>query len=224
MKKLMWILLCLASLPGTAQEPVLLRTEIVTLALQDPVEGLFLWDGKKAVPFRAVPGGISLPVPYLGPANLVLRESAAAFLDNEAPPPPVAVAPLPLNADRVLGLAKKSEGHPLQLQVIPVPMDHFRNGDYRFLNYSSREVRIRLGDVSRTLASGHSEIISSPTLQAASQDVNIAVGSVTDGDMKVYASVWGHSPKRRTFIFLFDVETPDSPVIIRRVHDRGAPK
>lgn len=222
MKPVVLFLVVVFSLASRAREPEsMVKTEIVTLALHDAVDGLFMWNGEKVVPFRSVPGGISPPVAYTGPATLVLHKTPGGFLNPDPPVAPVTTVPLPEGADRVLILVNKTGQGPLRLRALAVPFDSFRNGDYRVLNFSNREVRIRLGNENLTIPSGRSETLVNESWRTTTQDLNVMVGAQAGSEMKVYTSVWGHRNSRRTFLFIFDGETPEDPVMIRRVHDRA---
>jgi hypothetical protein len=78
-----------------------------------------------------------------------------------------------------------------------------------------------LGGESLIVAPGGVETLSNSEWNTGSRDITIKLGSQTGEGMNVYSSVWGHRSNFRYFIFLFNGPTPESPLVIRRVHDRA---
>lgn len=213
------IILALLSLSSPAQEKSI-RTEILTIALDEAVDGLFFFDGKAAVPFQANITGLSQPVTYAGPSRFILRSSEAEFTATPPLPAPAAVVDLPLNVSRVLLCCLKSGTAPLKIVAYDISSNNSRAGDYRFFNFSKQPLSVKLGEKSFALESKLDKNISDTAWQSEVLDIPMQLASVQDGKAQlVYSSVWGHRPGRRNFIFMFDGNHPSKPINICRFFD-----
>lgn len=214
-----------------AEDSVGLRTEIITLSVDDAVGGLYFWNGEKPVEFRSVGGGLGPPMSYRGPRDLQLFDSPEATMPASLAPggavstaTPVASVQLPEGAGRVLLLTRKQADGPLRLLAFPASFNEIQTGDYRFFNFSSHDVRILLDDETELLPSGQGKTFSNRTWQRNRKDLDIQLGATIDGQMRlVFSSVWGHNPDLRYFVMIFDGVHISSPLILRKVHDRLPP-
>jgi hypothetical protein len=213
------LLFGLLAVSSLAQEkPV--QTEILTIALDEAVDGLFFYDGNAAVPFQANITGLGQPVSYKGPPLFILRASAAEFSAKPPLPPPAAFVDLPTNANRVLLCCLKSENTPLKIVAYDISSTGSRAGDYRFFNFSKQALSVNLGEKSFALESKHDKNLSDQSWQNNVLDIPMQVATVQDGKAQlVYSSVWGHRPGRRNFIFMFDGTHPSKPINICRFFD-----
>ncbi|MDH4445149.1 MAG: hypothetical protein QE267_08465 [Akkermansiaceae bacterium] len=213
------LLLGLLTVSSLAQEPSV-QTEILTIALDEAVDGLFFFDGKAAVPFQANTTGLSQPVTYIGPPRFVLRASAAEFVAKPPLPAPAAFVDLPPNAKRVLLCCLKSENTALKIVTYDISSTSSRAGDYRLFNFSKQALSVKLGGKSLALDSKLDKNISDSSWQNDVLDLPIQVATVVDGKARlVYSSVWGHRPGRRNFVFMFDGSHPSKPISISRFFD-----
>ncbi len=213
------LLLGLLTASSLAQEPPV-QTEILTLALDEAVDGLFFQDAKAVVPFQANITGLSQPVSYVGPRRFILRSSAAEFAAKPPLPAPAAFVDLPLNANRVLLCCLKSENTSLKIIAYNISSSGSRAGDYRFFNFSKQVLSVNLGAESFALDSRFDRNISNQSWQSEVLDLPMQVATVVDRKAKpVYSSVWGHRPGRRNFVFMFDGSHPSKPINIRRFFD-----
>lgn len=213
------LLLGLLTISSLAQEPPV-QTEILTIALDEAVDGLFFADSKAVVPFQANITGLSQPVTYIGPRRFVLRASAAEFAAKPPLPAPAAFVDLPPNANRVLLCCLKSENTALKIVAYDISSTGSRAGDYRVFNFSKQALSVNLGDQSFALSSAGDKNISDPSWQNDVLDLPMQVATVVNGKARlVYSSVWGHRPGRRNFVFMFDGSHPSKPISICRFFD-----
>jgi len=196
-----------------------IRTELVTLALHDPVSDLFIHNGETVVPFRSMPGGIGIPIPYEGPARLVFHRTEDAFLPDAPEQRPAATVTLPRNADRILLLVSQPANGPVRIKALPVDSSSLLGGDYRILNFSHKPIVLKMGAETLQLKPGRLGTLSAPAWRERSMDMPVHMGYPADTGIKTYSSVWGHRPTRRTFLLVFDGDRSNT-LNLRRVHDR----
>lgn len=207
------------TISSLAQEPPV-QTEILTIALDEAVDGLFFADSKAIVPFQANITGLSQPVTYLGPRRFVLRSSVAEFSAKPPLPAPVAFVNLPPNANRVLLCCLKSENTGLKIVAYDISTTGSRAGDYRIFNFSKQGLSVKPGGQSFALDSAGDKNISEQFWQNDVLDLPMQVATVVNGKARlVYSSVWGHRPGRRNFVFMFDGSHPSKPITICRFFD-----
>lgn len=218
--------LCWFTVLPAREVPVQVETQLIALSLYDAVDGLYMWDGEKPVPFHAAVTDMRQPIPYKGPSRLVLHDTPEAFLveEPEQVPPPVAVVELPENAERVLLLCLKRESQPLRIVAYPVSFDSIQPGDYRFFNFASTPIRILLGDKNLTLNSGTVGTLTADSWRKDRKDLPIKLAAPVNGEVRmVKSTIWGHQPQKRYFVLIFDGSHISRPVVVRRVHDREPP-
>ncbi|MGL5017675.1 MAG: hypothetical protein ACRDBP_06050 [Luteolibacter sp.] len=214
------LLFGLLTVSSLAQEPPPIQTEILTIALDEAVAGLFFYDAKAPVPFQANITGLSQPVTYIGPRRFVLRASAAEFVAKPPLPAPAAFVDLPLNANRVLLCCLKSGKTPLKIVAYDISSAGSRAGDYRFFNFSKQTLSVILDGKSFAIESKFDKIISNPSWHDDVLDLPIQIATVVDRKASlVYSTIWGHRPGRRNFIFMFDGTHPSRPLNISRFFD-----
>jgi hypothetical protein len=213
-------ILTLATLSARAQEPELIRTEVLTLALDEPVAGLFFHNGKEVSVFQANLTGLGQPLLYHGPRRFLLRTSEAEFSAKPPLPDPAAFVDLPVGADRVLLLCMKSGKEPLKLKAYDISTGKSSAGDYRFFNFSKQSISVILGEKRFAIQAGRDSIISELSWKKETLDLPMQMAVVKEGKPKlVYSAVWGHRSGRRNFVFLFDGKQVAKPVGVYRFFD-----
>lgn len=216
-------LLVLGLIPFTApaqEQPATVSTEILTLALNDPVDGLFFFDGKQVQPFQANLTGLGQPMSYKGPQRFSLRATEAEFAAKPPLPAPVAAVDLPTNSNRVLMLCMKYGEEPLKIRAYDIATGKSKAGDYRFFNFSKQAISVILGGEKFALAAGRDTLASASSWGRETLDLPMQMAVVEGGKAKlVYSAVWGHRPGRRNFVFLFDGKHPSKPVGVYRFFD-----
>jgi hypothetical protein len=199
--------------------PPAVKTEFLTIALDEPVSGLFYRNDQSVQPLDANLTGLGQPLPYAGPQRFDVRNAAAEFTAKQ-PPPPAASVMLPPKADRVLIAFVKSTGKPLRLVAYDISGAGGKAGDYRFFNFSSKPLSIILDSQRFAVEPGKDRNVSSQSWREGVRDLPMQVAAVENNQPKlVYSSVWGHRPGRRNFIFMFDGRHPSKPIGISRFFD-----
>lgn len=202
-----------------AQE-VVVNTEILSIALDEPVAALFFHNGKEIASFQANTTGLGEPLAYKGPRRLVFRSSEAEFTAEPPLPQPVASVDLPLDSDRILLVCVKSKDTPLRLIAYDIARGRSSAGDYRFFNFSRSVITANFGNKKFALTPGKDTILSDSSWKSEVLEMDTVLATVKDGKAKaVYSSVWGHRPGRRNFVFLFDGEQSYKPIRICRFFD-----
>jgi hypothetical protein len=219
MKRLIPVLLGLFALPSFSQE-VTVNTEIVTIALDDSVEGLFFHNGKEISVFQANPTGLGEPLKYKGLQRFVLRTSEAEFSIKPPLPAPYAGVDLPLNSDRVLLACLKSGEAPMKMIAYDIGKARIGAGEYRFFNFSNLVISVIFGDKRFAVQPGEDTLVSSASWKNEVMEIDMEMAIVKDGKAKpVYSSQWGNRPGRRNYIFMFDGPQEYKPVKICRFFD-----
>lgn len=219
MKKLVAILFGLLALPGFSQE-ITVNTEIVTIALDDSVSGLFFDNGKDIAIFQANPTGLGEPLKYKGPQRFIVRTSEAEFSQKPPLPPPYAWVDLPLNADRILLACLKNGDSPMKIIAYDIGKARIGAGDYRFFNFSHSVISVIFGDKRFAVKPGADTLAFDTTWKSEVMEINMEMAIVKDSKAKpVYSSQWGHRPGRRNYIFMFDGPQEYKPVKICRFFD-----
>lgn len=220
MKKLAAILLlALLARPALSQENTV-KTEIVAVALDELVTGLFFNNGKDISTFQANPTGLGEPLAYEGPKRFELRTSAAEFTQKPPLPPPAAAVDLPAGSNRVLVVCAKSGKEPLKLVAFDIGSARIRAGDYRFFNFSHSVVSAILGGEKFALKPGADTLVSRSAWKDEIMEIDLDLAVVRDNKPKpVYSSQWGHRPGRRNYVFLFDGPQDYKPIRICRFFD-----
>ncbi len=216
-----FLLLCLLSWPLFAQEPPppQVKTELLTLALFEPVTHLYLFDGKEVKPFRSVPRGFGIPIPYQGPAELILHRDPKAFLPEAEPVPPAARIPLPLGAERVLILTGKTDSPPLHMKAIPLDSSKVATGEYFVFNLSPQPVALKIGTRKLNIPAGATGRLSDPDWKKETLDLPVYMSYYIEDELRTFSSVWGHRPVRRNFLFVVEADAAGGPLKIRRTYD-----
>ena len=212
---------CIAPLRG---EGVVVKTEILAVALDAPVEGLFIDTGNGIQPFSANLTGLGLPMTYQGPRHLVLHKSEAAFkpVPGQQPPTPAGVVELPAVSDRAILVCTHNPDGALKMVAYDISTGGMKPGDYRFFNYSKLPVSFIVGEKKFSLFPGTDNLVSDSKWQTGVMDLEVQFGLRPSADQpfkRVYASVWGHRPIRRNYVFLFDGISPSKPITSRRFFD-----
>ncbi len=215
------ILLGLATLPALAQTPEpTVNTEIVTIALDDPIAGLFFNNGKDISIFQANITGLGEPLKYKGPQHLDLRTSEAEFSLKPPLPLPYASVVLPLNSDRVLLACLKSGEAAPKFIAYDIAKARIGVGDYRFFNFSHSVISVIFGSKKFAVKPGADTLVTDPAWKTDVMEIDMEMAIIKETSVKpVYSSEWGHRPGRRNYIFMFDGAQEYKPIKICRFFD-----
>lgn len=221
MKKIVTILLGLLALPCLAQEQeVIVNTEIVTIALDESVNGLFFNNGKSISLFQANSTGLGEPLKYKGPQHFMVRKSEAEFKLKPPLPAPYAAVNLPLNSDRVLLACLKTGDTPMKMIAYDIGRARIGAGDYRFFNFSHSVISVIFGEKKFAVKPGDESLVSDASWKKEVMEIVMEMAIVKDGKVKpVYSSQWGNRPGRRNYVFMFDGPQEYNPVKICRFFD-----
>jgi hypothetical protein len=210
-----------AALSG--QVPVV-NTEILAVALDQPVDGLFIDTGKGIQPFTANLTGLGLPVLYQGPRRLVLHKTIEAFHppEGQPTPQPAGIVELPASGNRMILVCLLSPEGTLKMVAYDISSGRMKSGDYRFFNYSKLPVSFIVGEKKFGLTPGTDTVVTGSNWSEEVLDLEVQFGiSPAPGQAvkRCYASVWGHRPGRRNYVFVFDGSHPSKPITARRFND-----
>lgn len=207
------------AIPALGQNPPL-KTRILTISTDQPVENAFFLNDGKVQPFESDRSGLGEPTPYTGPRQFVLRGSAEEFVAKPPLPEPIASAVLPEHSNLILLVADRSPEGKTKLSAYDVDADGFKAGDYRVFNFSEKTVSLIFGRSKFALKPGEDRMVSDVALQDKALDVVVQIAQVEEGKLKrVYSSTWGHQPVKRNYVFLFNGSHPTRPIAIRRFSD-----
>ncbi len=202
-----------------SQEPTI-ETEILALALDQPVADLFFSSSGAPQPFQANLTGLSEPLPYKGPVRFDLRSNKEEFLAKPPLPAPTASVSLPQGADRILLLCVKSQDKPLRLVAYDISKGRSGVGDYRFFNFSQSTISAIFGEKKFAIQPGADTLLSDPAWKEDVLEIDMELAIIKDGKAKpAYTSVWGHRPGRRSFVFFFTGSQTYKPIRICRFFD-----
>lgn len=219
MRKLLSLFIGLLALPAFSQEP-LISTEIVTIALDDSVAGLYFHNGKDISVFQANPTGLGEPLRYKGTRRFVLRTSAEEFSMEPPLPAPHAWVDLPLNSDRVLLACLKTADQPVRMVAYDIGKARIDAGEYRFFNFSKSVVSVIFGAKKFAVRPGEDTLVSDASWKRDVGEIDLTIAIMRDGKAKpVYSSQWGNRPGRRNYIFMFDGPQEYKPIRICRFFD-----
>ncbi len=219
MIRILVLALGLLAVPAFSQQPVV-NTEIVTIALDDPVADLYFHTGKEIAYFQANPTGLGAPLRYKGPPRFMLRTSKEEFEMEPPLPAPHAWVDLPLNSERVLLVCLKSGDAPVQLRAYDIGKARIAAGDYRFFNFSRTAISVIFGDRKFSVKPGEESLVSNDTWKKEIGEIDVLMAVPRDGKLKpVYSSQWGNRPGRRNYIFMFEGPREYKPIRICRFFD-----
>jgi hypothetical protein len=223
MRKPLAILLGLLALPAFSQEK-LVNTEIVTIALDGSVSGLFFHNGKDITSFQANPTGLGEPLKYKGSRKFMLRTSAAEFSMQPPLPAPHASVYLPMNSERVLIACLKSGDAPVKMMAYDIGNARIGAGDYRFFNFSRSLIPVMFGGKKFSVKPGQNTLVSDTAWKNDVMEIDVVMAIMKDNKAKpVYSSQWGNRPGRRNYIFMFDGPQEYKPIRICRYFDVPPP-
>lgn len=219
MNRLVALLFLVLSSSGFAQDEKI-KTEIVTIALDEFIEGKFIFNGKDIVDFSASTTAISAVMKYEGPQRLVIRNTQAEFKQDPPLPAPAAWVDLPANTNRILLACLKTKDNPLKVVAYDISSGKLGLGDYRVFNFSQKTLSLILGSEKCAITPGANEILSNAQWKTEVTELDVMIAIVADNKANpVYSSQWGHRPGRRSYIFLFDGPFEYKPVNICRYYD-----
>ena len=219
MKALISLILVFFALSASGQSEII-QTEIVTIALDEPLDQLFFHNGKDISRFQANPTGLGEPLVYKGPPRFVLRTSGAEFSAKPPLPAPHAWVDLPTSSERVLIACLKSADAPVRLVAYDIAKARIDSGDYRFFNFSHSVISVIMGDKKIAIKPGENSLVSDVAWKKEIGEIDVAMAMMKDGRAKpVYSSQWGNRPGRRNYIFLFDGPQEYKPIRICRFFD-----
>jgi hypothetical protein len=216
------LLLCAAAF---GQQPEMIRTELVTVALNLRENTLYYRTGEEVKEFTAGMNGLGDPFPYLGPRRFILHNSIDAFApvkEGEQPPTPAAFIDLPKGASRVLLVCVPLPDKSLRLIAYDVGKTSMKDGDYKVFNFSKSNLSIILGEKRFLVPTSKDVQVSDGSWQEGVLDLQCKIG-IVGADNKtvtpVYSTLWGHRPIRRNMIFIFDGVSARGGVQVRRFYD-----
>lgn len=223
------MVLCVFATQIRAQEEPVLKTELLALALGEPMGELYFQSEGKVQTLNFGMAGLGLPVSYRGPVDLALclsREKAEIELPPESKELPPADHRIPLHpsADRILILGHKLEGREAFFRVVPLPTQTFRPGEFLLFNLSRHTLRIRLGTDILSLDPGRRSFLQPAPPSGEDPDLDVRIVTELESELKlVYSSVIAYHPTKRTLIFFFNGHHPSIPLQLRFLHDRVPP-
>ncbi|OYV05580.1 MAG: hypothetical protein CFE26_10855 [Verrucomicrobiales bacterium VVV1] len=219
MRKFFLILLGLLGLPAFSQEATV-DTEIVTIALNDAVAGLYFHNGKDIATLQANSTGLGEPMKYKGLQRFVLRTSVAEFSMKPPLPAPHAWVDLPLNSGRVLLACLKTGDAPVKMVAYDIGKARIGEGEYRFFNFSHSVISVIFGEHKFAVKPAEDTLVSDPLWKKEVGEIDLAMAIMKEGKAKpVYSSQWGNRPGRRNYIFMFDGPQEYKPIRICRFFD-----
>jgi len=202
-----------------AQEAVV-KTEIVSIALDEPVNELYFANGNDVSLLQANPTGLGEPLRYQGPQRFILRTSKEEFAMKPPLPAPHAAVDLPMNTERVLLACVKTGDAPVKLVAYDIGKSNIDAGDYRFFNFSHKTVSVILGERKFAVKPGQETTVKDASWKKEVSEIDVAMAISKDDQMKpVYSAQWGNRPGRRNYIFLFDGPQDYKPIRICRFFD-----
>lgn len=219
MKKLLFIVLASLVHPAFCQDkPV--STEILTIALDEPVASLYFHNGTDVSTLQANPTGLGEPLKYKGPRRFMLRATASEFSMKPPQPPPLAWVDLPADSERVLLACLKTGETPLKLIAYDIGKARVGAGDYRFFNFSHSVVSTVFGTRKFAVKPGEDTVVSDSSWKQDVSEIDLAMAIVKEGRPKpVYSSQWGNRPGRRNYVFIFNGPREYKPLRICRFFD-----
>ena len=219
MSKTLALFFVLLAPPAMSQE-TLVNTEIVTIALDGSVSGLYFHNGKDISSFQANPTGLGEPLKYKGPQKFMLRTSAAEFSMEPPLPAPHAWVNLPKNSERVLLACLKTGDSPVKIVAYDIGKARIGAGQYRFFNFSRTMIPVIFGDKKFSVQPGKDTLVSDPAWKDKVMEIDVMMAIMKDNKAKpVYSSQWGNRPGRRNYIFMFDGPQEYNPIRICRYFD-----
>lgn len=219
MRKIVTVLLGLLALPCSSQE-LTVNTEIVTIALDESVSGLFFNNGKDIAVFQANSTGLSEPLKYNGLQKFIVRTSEAEFTATPPLPTPFASVDLPLNSNRILLACLKTGGAPMKIIAYDIGKARIGAGDYRFFNFSHSVISVIFGARKFAVKPGEDTLAADASWKSEVMEIDLELAIVKDAKVKpVYSSQWGNRPGRRNYIFMFDGPQEYKPIKICRFFD-----
>ncbi|MGJ8642081.1 MAG: hypothetical protein ACSHX9_01630 [Luteolibacter sp.] len=225
-KSAIFLLSMIISLDSHGQSaPETIKTELLTLSLNGVVPGYFYRNGKQVVKLTASTDGISPPVYYVGPRQLLLYENEADLgppPEGEEPPKPAFNVAIAKGSDRTLmvfAFANKEKKRP-SLKSYSIDDDTLKGGDYRIFNASTAVVYAIFNDKKVAVPPAKEGVVKAAGWGDRILDLNVNFGLKIGEEIKpVYSSVWGHRPERRSFIFVFQGSDKYRPLTIRKFYD-----
>lgn len=221
--------LLLTGISLKAQDPNLISTEILTVAVSGDSPNYYFGTENKIFRLAASATGISNPTLYTGPARLALYSEAQHLApppEGEEPVPPAAIVSLP-REDRVLLLfaADPKDNKKLIVKAFGIDKSSLRGGDYMAYNFSKNPTFLILGHGEEVYSKvkilpKKSAKLSHPKLRSEILDLPVQLGIEKDGAYKVISKkLWGHRNLKRTFLFFFDGPSERQPIDLRRYYD-----
>lgn len=200
--------------------------ELLTLSVSDVSGTFYFRDGESIRELRVSTQGVSQPLTYQGPSQLLLYKNANQLETSTEASVPDAKVILKPNTDRqllVFTRNKIKQGASAKIKITPLAIStqEFENGEYKIFNFSQFPVKIKIGPVAKGIAAGKEVVLKGITPKKQIQDFSVALNIVDQGEeTAMYRSVWGHSPHRRVFIFILNKSDAQRPISIQMFHDQ----
>lgn len=219
MRILVLIIFGLLGSSGFSQD-LSISTEIVTIALDQPVADLFFDNGKGVSRLQANPTGLGEPLSYKGSRRFIVRTSEAEFAMKPPLPAPHAWVDLPNASERILLACLKTGDAPMKMVAYDIGRARLAAGEYRFFNFSHVVISVILGDRKISVQPGKEVLASHASWKNEVTEIDVAMAIIKDGKPRpVYSSQWGNRPGRRNYVFLFDGPQTYKPIRICRFFD-----
>lgn len=190
---------CIAS----AQDPALIKAEIVTLSWNGNIKDLWYQGPKAPEKLDVYESGFTIPFEYKGPANIAFyKDEAALALPPEKRPPPIGIAKLPPNGGSVLLFFTAIANNPdkWEIRTLDNSLKNFPPGAYRFFNLTETPIQVVIDKTFYPpIDSKNFSIIPSPSGEAI-RDIAL---DIVIGKKTAYASQWGHRDVRRATVFVY---------------------
>ena len=220
------ILACLIfCAPVFGQQPELIRTQLVTVALNLRDTTLYYRTGEEVKEFTAGMNGLGDPFPYVGPRRFILHTSKEAFApvkEGQQPPTPAAFVDLPERSSRVLVVCVPLPDKSVRLIAYDIGKNSMKNGDYKVFNFSKSNLSIILGEKRFLVPTAKDVQVSDGSWQEGVLDLQCKIGIIGADNKTItpaYSTLWGHRPIRRNMIFIFDGVSARGGVQVRRFYD-----
>jgi len=225
----MFRLLFVASLalcaPVFGQQPEMIKTQLVTVALNVNDATLYYRTGEEVKEFTAGMNGLGAPFVYQGPRRFILHTSKEAFeppKEGQKPPEPAAFVDLPERSGRVLLVCVPTEDKSLRLIAYDIAQNSMKGGDYKVFNFSNSNLSIILGDQRFIVPKSKDIQATDGAWDDGVLDLQCKIGIIQPDNKTVspaYSSVWGHRPIRRNMVFIFNGVRSQNTVQVRRFYD-----
>ncbi len=210
-----------------------IRTEIITLSMNAKLGPYFYLDKNEVKQLPLSRHGVSSPITYKGSTKLqlFLNKPSPEAIDNlrnkkNPQPKPDLEVNLSQKTGRTILLFSqvRTTGKATPSTVVrPYAISNNTNskGDYLVFNLSKNDAFISLDKKTKQIKPSQQVTLSSPSWKKKPGDLAITLAQKKNNKLEpVYNSIWGHQPKQRAILFIYDHK---SRLAIRRYYDHPGP-